>query len=106
MIDAAQEWDEEERAEKIANALTGLGLSASAQDTGGGMICVVLERQDGGEISWGTADVTWGAAITDEDGEQIASIETQWPSDSQDIAGTAEALLGPSVKNGAVLAVA
>jgi len=53
----------------LAEALSDLGLSASSQDTGGGISCVIVERKDGGEIVWGTADVTWGAAATDEDGE-------------------------------------
>jgi hypothetical protein len=104
MSDAVSELTEEERAEKVADALTELGISASAQDTGGGMICVVLEREGGGEITWGTADVTWGAAIIDEDGELISSIDTQWPSDSQDVAGTAKAIMEASIRNGAVRA--
>src|ERR1019366_4270836 len=83
----------------VATALSGLGLAASSQDTGGGISCVVLEHKDGGEISWGTADETWGAAITDADGKYVSSIETTCPSDSQDIAAIAEALLGPSVKS-------
>jgi len=54
----------------------------------------VLQRKDGGEISWGTADETWGAAITDANGEYVSSIETTCPSDSQDIAAVAAALHG------------
>jgi hypothetical protein len=102
----AQEWTEEERAEKIAEALTGLGLDASTEDTGGGIICVVIPRTDGGAIFWGTADVTWGAAIMDEDGEQTASVSTEWPSDSEDIDATAKARLEASRRNGAVQAEA
>lgn len=104
MTTPAQEWTEEERAEKIAEALTGLGLDSSTEDTGGGIICVVIPRTDGGAIFWGTADYTWGAAILDEDGEQIASVSTDWPSDSQDIVATANALLEASLRNGAVQA--
>lgn len=44
----AGEWTEEERAEKIAEALTALGLDANAEDTGGGIVCVVVPRVDGG----------------------------------------------------------
>ena len=106
MSEVATERDEDEIVEAVATALSGLGLVASSQGTGGGISCVVLEHKDGGEISWGTADETWGAAITDASGEYISSIETTCPSDSQDIAAIAEALLGPSVKNGAVLAKA
>lgn len=102
MTNVAQEWTEEERAEKIAEALKALGLDASAQDTGGGIVCVVVPRGGGGEISWGTADVTWGAVITDEAGLQVSSISTNWPSDSEDVAATAKALLEASLKNGAV----
>ncbi len=104
MTDAAQEWTEEERAEKIAETLTRLGLEASAEDSGGGIVCVVIPHTDGGAISWGTADVKWGAVITDEDGEQISSISTDWPSDSDDIAATAKALCDASLENGAARA--
>jgi len=104
MTTSTQQRIEEDREERIAKALTGLGLDASAQDTGGGIVCIVIPRADGGEISWGTADITWGAAITDERGRQIASISTDWHSDSEDVAGTAKALLEPSVRNGAILA--
>ena len=69
MSKAVSELTEDELFEAVAAAMSDLGLMASAQDTGGGTLCVVLEHKDGGEISWGTA----------------------------------EALLGPSVKNGAVL---
>jgi hypothetical protein len=100
----AQEWTEEERAEKIAEALTGLGLEAGTEDTGGGIICIVIPRTDGGAIFWGTADVTWDAAIMDEDGEQTASVSTEWPSDAEDIDATARALLKSSLMNGAVQA--
>jgi hypothetical protein len=106
MSEVARELDEDEIVEAVATALSGLGLAATSQDTGGGIICVVLEHKDGGEISWGTADETWGAAITDADGKYVSSIETTCPSDAQDIAAIAKALLGPSVKNGAVLAKA
>jgi AcrR family transcriptional regulator len=101
VTNAAEEWTEEERAEKIAEALASLGLDASAEDTGGGIVCVVTPRAAGGSISWGTADVTWGAVITDADGEQVSSISTDWPSDSEDIAATAKALLDASLRNGA-----
>lgn len=101
---AAQEWTEEGRTEKIAEALMGLGLDASAQDTGGGIACVVVPRADGGEIAWGTADVTWGAVITNEKGEQVSSFTTDWPSDSEDIDATARALLDASIRNGALAA--
>jgi hypothetical protein len=94
---------EDEVVDAVAEALTGLGLVASSQDTGGGINCVVLQHKDGGEIVWGTADVNWGASISDANGEYVSAIETTCPSDTQDVAAIAEALLGPSVKNGAVL---
>lgn len=102
MTTSAQEWTEEELAEKIAEALVGLGLDANAEDTGGGIVCVVIPHAGGGTISWGTADVAWGAVVTDEMGEQISSISTQWPSGSQDVDATAKALLDASLQNGAV----
>jgi hypothetical protein len=102
MTDSVSELTEDELIEAVAAAMTELGFDANADDTGGGMLCVVIPHQDGGVISWGTADVTWGAVITDEDGEQIGSIATDWPSESQDAVGTAKALMRPSVDNGAV----
>ena len=106
MSEVTTELDEDEIVEAVATALSGLGLVASSQATGGGISCVVLEHKDGGEISWGTADETWGAAITDADGKYVSSIETTCLSDSQDIAAIAKALFGPSVKKGALLAKA
>lgn len=103
MSESAPELSEDEIVEALAEALSELGLSASSQDTGGGISCVIVERKDGGEIIWGTADVTWGAAITNEEGEQVSSITTTWPSDSPDIAATAQALLEPSIRNGAAV---
>lgn len=103
MSESAPELSEDEIVEALAEALGDLGLSAISQDTGGGISCVIVERKDGGEIIWGTADVTWGAAITDEEGEQVSSITTTWPSDSPDIAATAQALLEPSIRNGAAV---
>lgn len=52
--------NEEEMVERIAEALQSRGLDAGAQDTGGGMYCVVVPRSGGGEIIWSTADVNWG----------------------------------------------
>ena len=97
-----QEWTEEERAERIADALTSLGLDASSEDTGGGIVCVVISLANGGTISWGTADVTWGAVVTNEEGKQVSSIRTEWPSDSEDIDATSKALLDASLSTGAV----
>ena len=69
----------------------------------GGINCVVIEHKDGGEIVWGMADVNWGAAVSDPDGEIISSIETTCSSDTQDIAAILEAIRGPSISNGAVI---
>jgi hypothetical protein len=98
--------NEEELMEAVAEGLRGEGLNASSQDTGGGVVCVVVEREDGGEISWGLADVNWGASITDEDGEYLSGIETECPGDTSDIAKIVEALKGPSVGHGARLQAA
>jgi hypothetical protein len=106
MNDNTEESTEDKIVEAVAEALSGLELVSSSQETGGGIWGVVLEHKDGGEITWGTADVNWGAAITDADGEYSSSIETNCPSDCQDIGTIAETLLGPSVKNGAVRSTA
>lgn len=95
--------NEDEIVDAVAEALTGLGLTASSQETGGGIQCVVIEHKDGGEITWGTADVTWGASITDEHGEYVSSIETSCPSDSQNIEQIVEAIKGPSLAAGAAV---
>ncbi len=110
MSDKQNELDtglsEDEIVHAVADALCGLGFAASSQDTGGGINCVVLEHKDGGEIVWGTADVNWGAAISDADGEYISSIKTTCPGDTQDIAAIVEAIKGPSLSNGAVISPA
>jgi hypothetical protein len=95
------ELGEDEMAEAVADALTKAGYSAFAQDTGGGMICVVLEAVEGGEITWGTADVNWGATITDADGEQIGSIETSCSSASQNVDEIASTIGKASLSKGA-----
>jgi hypothetical protein len=95
--------NEEELMNTVADALNAAGFSASSQDTGGGMICVVLERTEGGEIAWGLADVNWGASVTDEDGEVIAGIETYCPTDTEDIPTIVNALKEASIAHGAIV---
>jgi hypothetical protein len=77
--------DEEEMMEAVADALTTDGFNAFVQDTGGGTLCIVLERKGGGEIAWGTANVSWCATVIDGDGEIIGSIETACPSESESL---------------------
>jgi hypothetical protein len=101
-MNTGSERTEEEIAILVADALTASGFSASSQDTGGGICCVVLERKGRGEIVWGTADFNWGASVVGADGKIDSSIETSCPSDSQDIAAIAEAIRSPSVSAGAV----
>jgi len=88
--------------ELVAAALSEEGFHAGANDTGGGIVCVVLQRERGGEIVWGTADVTWGASIINSDGDVESSIETQCPSDTQNIEVVVEALRRPSINAGAI----
>jgi hypothetical protein len=95
--------NEEELMGAVADALCAEGLNASSQDTAGGVVCVVIEREDGGEIAWGLADVNWGASITDEDGEYISGIQTECPGYTSDVAKIVEALKGPSLSHGARL---
>ncbi len=101
MGQAESQKTEEEIVELVAHALTDLGLSASSQDTGGGICCVILEREGGGEIIWGTADLNWGASITDKNGGTISSIATNCPSDSQEISAIVEAIKRTSIEAGA-----
>lgn len=82
--------------ELVASALSDEGFHAGANDTGGGIVCVVLQRENGGQIVWGTADVTWGASVINADGDVESSIETKCPSSTQDIALVVETLERPS----------
>lgn len=102
-MNTENEKTEEEIIELVADGLTALGFAASSRDTGGGICCVVLERKDGGDIIWGTADFNWGASVVDSDGEIESSLETKCPSDSQDIAAIVEAIRGASVAAGAAM---
>lgn len=83
--------------------MSDIGFEASSQDTGGGINGVVLQSKHGGEIVWGRADVNWGAAISDADGEYISSITTNCPSGTQDVAAIVEAIKGPSLEWAAVI---
>ncbi len=96
-----EELTEEELIEAVAAALGAAGLSAFSQDTGGGVCCVVLPRKNGGEILWGTADITWGASITDADDQVISSITTTCRSDTRDPRQIADVLRQPSIDAGA-----
>jgi hypothetical protein len=93
--------NEEDIFDEIAQALTNEGLSAGAQDTGGGTLCVVIDRHGGGEIAWGTADINWGATIIGPDGEVESSISTSCPSSIKDIPTIVEAIREPSIRAGA-----
>ena len=97
------ELSEGEIAEAVADALSDLGFAAGSQDTGGGVVCVVLEHREGGEIAWGTADVNWGAVINDAGGAYVSSIETTCASDTQDVPTIVKAIKSASLKNGAVI---
>jgi hypothetical protein len=83
---------EEIRIKALANALHEGRLSVSAEDTRGGTLCVIVDRADRGQIIWGTADVNWGAAIQDADGEIVSGIQTDCPSDTEDVSAIARVL--------------
>ncbi len=104
MTELADRIGEQEIVEAVAAALRGEGLTASSQDTGGDVDCVVIEFPDHGEIIWGTADMTWAAAIHDADGEYVSSIKTTCPSDSQDVTVISAAIRDASIAAGAVRA--
>lgn len=95
------EYDSEALMEAVADGLTQAGVRAFADDTGGGIICVVVPRADGGEISWGTADVNWGASVTTSDGTFERGLATECRSDTQDVDAIVAALRGPSIDAGA-----
>jgi hypothetical protein len=94
--------DEESFVEAVADGLRHLGFAAAAQNTGGDLLCVVIE-QPVGEVIWGTADVTWGATVTDGEGEYVSAIKSTCPSDSTDIATIVDALREASLASGVVL---
>lgn len=101
MVDSGNQKTGEEIATAVADALSEMGFSASSQDTGGGICCVVLQRKCGGEILWGTADFNWGASVEDANGKITSSIATNCPSDSQDVAAIVRAIKRPSIEAGA-----
>jgi hypothetical protein len=94
--------DEEALMEAVADGLRNLGFSAVAQNTGGDMLCVVIE-QPAGEVTWGTADITWGAVVTDDEGEYVSAIHSACPSDTKEVAAIVDALREASLANGVVL---
>lgn len=96
------EKSEEEIMELVATGLSEAGFQANAADTGGGIVCVVLQCERGGEIVWGTADVTWGASVVNADGDIESSIEMECPSSTENIAMIVEALKLPSINAGAI----
>ena len=76
--------------EAVAEALRRRGLEAYTQDTGGGIVCVVVER--GGLVYYfGTAGITWGADVT-RDEESVGSVSLDVPSDSRDAEAIADAI--------------
>jgi len=91
------------RLETIAEGLRDAGLSATTQDTGGDMLCLIVGRADHGQIVWGTADVNWGGAIEDSDGGFISGIPTDCPSDTEDVAEIVDALKQASISHGAII---
>ena len=102
MQDVGHYEQEEIRIEAVTKALREGGLSASAKDTGGGTLCVIVDRADGSQIIWGRADVSWGAAIQDAEGEIVSGIQMGCPSDTEDVSAIAKALIQHSLANGAV----
>jgi hypothetical protein len=97
------EYEQEQiRVEAVAEALREGGLSASAEDTGAGTLCVIVDRADGGQIIWGTADVNWGASIQDAEGEIVSGIQTVCRSDTEDVSAIAKVLKEHSLAKGAV----
>lgn len=67
-----------------------------------GITCVIVNLPNDNRIIWGTADVTWGAAIHNADDEFVAGIETDCPSDTEDIATIVLVLKEASLANGAL----
>jgi hypothetical protein len=98
--------DEQQTMEAVADALRAEGISAQSQDTGGGILCVVIDRQDGGTLSWGLANETWGASIENEEGEHVGEVETDCPAETRSLATIVKAIKAPSIANGALLSPA
>jgi hypothetical protein len=101
-MEELDEYQKQEiRVEAVASGLRGAGLAASAQDTGGDTLCLIVDRTDAGHIVWGTADVNWGGVIEDADGEFISGIEANCPSETEDIPTIVNALREASLAHGA-----
>ena len=63
--------NEYEVAERAAELLRRCGINAAAQDTGGGMVCIVIASDgatlDEPALTFGTAGQTWAAQLADGD---------------------------------------
>jgi len=85
-----EEVDELGVMERVAQELEARGLNAYVQNTGGGMMCVIVEGPEGREgrwTAWGTAGDTWGAEVrVGEEEKYVGSLETSVSADSTDVA--------------------
>jgi hypothetical protein len=95
----AMELDTEEQVmERVAEILRDRGLDAYTKQTGGGIVCVIVESPRSGEgrrTVWGTADVTWAADVVEGDGANevhLGVLKTEVPSDSTDAEAIADAI--------------
>lgn len=73
--------------ERVAQELESRGLNAYVQNTGGGIMCVIVEGPEGRQgrwTAWGTAGDTWGAEVRVGEEEYVGNLETSVPSDSTD----------------------
>ena len=85
--------------EVVAEAIRRRGLEAYTQDTGGGIVCVVVE-DSGLAYFFGTAGVTSGADVT-RDEESVDSVSLGVPSDSRDAEAIADAITDAVHRRGA-----
>lgn len=76
--------------EAVAEALRRRGLEAYTQNTGGGIVCVVVEH-GGLAYFFGTAGVMWGADVT-RDEESVDSVNLNVLSDARDAEAIADAV--------------
>jgi hypothetical protein len=91
-----QDVGELEVMERVAEKLQSKGFNVYVQNTGGDIMCVIVEGPQGREgrwTAWGTAGDTWGAEIRAGEAEEyVGSLETSVPSDSTDAVQIAAAI--------------
>jgi hypothetical protein len=82
----------------VAQRLLADGLPATAEHTGGGIWCVLIDDDEGGQWYWGMANATWGAQRIAANGDCTDDLlDTTVSSDSEDLDAIAKAIYAAQV---------